>query len=175
MIEAPRLSQPVMHERSPRFGNTSLPKMSFCADIWQFLDHEVNAHLPERFRHGARLNLLNSSSSPSRTPDAKLNADIRAYMHAAEDIMRSASSPWLCQPEVPTSAEILLGGDEEVILTANKIDAAWKSKEKYLKAHYSLLREDAVSPLRDAVELFRRTPDMMENDNKVVSIYEKVI
>ena len=75
---------------------------------------------------------------------------------------------------MPTSAEILLPGNDEVILPANKIDGAWKSKDRYLKAHYSLLREDAVSPLRDAVDLFRRTPDMMENDSRVVSIYEKV-
>lgn len=88
--------------------------------------------------------------------------------------MKSSASRWLCQPEVPTSAEILLTEDSEIMLPANKIDEAWKNKDKYLKAHYNLLREDAVSPLRDAVELFRRTPEMMENDSTVVSIYEKV-
>jgi helicase required for RNAi-mediated heterochromatin assembly 1 len=88
--------------------------------------------------------------------------------------MKTSPSRWLCQPEVPTSAEVLIAGDDDVTLPANKIDGAWKSKDKYLKAHYSLLREDAVSPLRDAVEHFRRTPDMMENETKVVSIYEKV-
>ena len=75
---------------------------------------------------------------------------------------------------MPTSAEILLHANDEVMLPANRIDGPWKSKDKYLKAHYSLLREDAVSPLRDAVDQFRRSPEMTENDNKVVSIYERV-
>jgi helicase required for RNAi-mediated heterochromatin assembly 1 len=112
--------------------------------------------------------------SPSSTPNIKLNVGIRAYARAADDIMKASSSRWFCQPEVPTSAEVLLPGDGEVKIPANKIDGAWKSKDKYLKAHYNLLREDAVSPLRDAVELFRRTPEMMENESKVISIYEKV-
>ena len=88
--------------------------------------------------------------------------------------MKSSANRWLRQPEVPTSAEILLAGDDDVVLPANKIDGPWKSKDKYLKAHYNLLREDAVSPLRDAVEIFRQDPDMMESDSKIVSIYEKV-
>ena len=88
--------------------------------------------------------------------------------------MKSSANRWLRQPEVPTSAEILLAGDDDVVLPANKIDGPWKSKDKYLKAHYNLLREDAVSPLRDAVEIFRQDPDMMESDSKIVSIHEKV-
>jgi helicase required for RNAi-mediated heterochromatin assembly 1 len=117
---------------------------------------------------------MNPISSSPRAPDIKLNVGIRAYAHAADDIMKSSPSRWLCQPEVPTSAEILLAGDDDVVLPANKIDGPWKSKDKYLKAHYNLLREDAVSPLRDAVEIFRQNPDMMESDSKVVAIYEKV-
>jgi helicase required for RNAi-mediated heterochromatin assembly 1 len=117
---------------------------------------------------------MSPTSSSSRAPDIKLNVDIRAYARAADDITKSSSSRWLCQPEVPTSAEILPAGDDDVVLPANKIDGPWKSKDKYLKAHYNLLREDAVSPLRDAVETFRQNPDMMESDHKGVSIYEKV-
>jgi helicase required for RNAi-mediated heterochromatin assembly 1 len=138
------------------------------------IDQEINAHLPERFRGGARPTPMNPISSSPRAPDIKLNVGIRAYAHAADDIMKSSPSRWLCQPEVPTSAEILLAGDDDVVLPANKIDGPWKSKDKYLKAHYNLLREDAVSPLRDSVEIFRQNPDMMESDSKVVAIYEKV-
>ncbi|KAI9872611.1 MAG: hypothetical protein M1823_008128, partial [Watsoniomyces obsoletus] len=46
------------------------------------------------------------------------------------------------------------------------------AKDKYLKAHYELHREDAVSPLRDAVDKFRKDPDM--SDDKSLHIYEKV-
>jgi len=117
---------------------------------------------------------MSPTSSSSRAPDIKLNVDIRAYAHAADDIMKSSASRWLCQPEVPTSAEILPAGDDDVVLPANKIDGPWKSKDKYLKAHYNLLREDAVGPLRDAVDTFRQNPDMMESGHEGVSIYEKV-
>ena len=133
----------------------------------------MNAHLPERFRGSARPSFTTSSSTSNRPP-VKLNLGVRAYTKAAEDIIQSSSSRWLCQPEVPISAEILLHANDEVMLPANKIDGPWKNKDKYLKAHYSLLREDAVSPLRDAVDQFRRSPEMSENDNKVVSIYERV-
>jgi hypothetical protein len=168
------LSQPAMDEPLPCFGKTLSLNIRQVADIWQFIDQEINAHLPERFRGGARPRSTNQILSSLRAPANKLNVDIRAYARAADDIMALSSSGWLCQPEVPTSTEILLAGDDEVTLSANKVDGPWKNKDRYLKAHYNLLREDAVSPLRDAVEIFRRTPDMMENDNKVVSIYEKV-
>lgn len=135
----------------------------------------MNAHLPERFRGSARPNYPHSASSPtSTTPIAKVNLGIREYTRAADDIIKSSSSRWLRQPEFPSTAEILIAGNDDVKIPPNKIDGAWKSKDKYLKAHYNLLREDAVSPLRDAVDLFRQTPDMMENDNGVVWIYERV-
>lgn len=137
----------------------------------------MNTHLPERFRGNTRPGFPHSASSlSSHTPLAKVNLGIRAYARTADEIMKSASSRWLRQPEFPASAEILSAEEGYVSIPANKINGAWKNKEKYLKAHYNLLREDAVSPLRDAVEHFRQTPDMMENDNSgVVWIYEKVI
>ncbi|KAL4763795.1 putative DEAD box helicase involved in nonsense mediated decay [Aspergillus foveolatus] len=45
-------------------------------------------------------------------------------------------------------------------------------KDAYLKAHYELLREDAVAPLRDAVAIFRSDPDM--SDDIYLAVYEKV-
>jgi helicase required for RNAi-mediated heterochromatin assembly 1 len=117
---------------------------------------------------------MGPASLSSRASDIKLNVGIREYVRVADEAMKSPSSRWLSQPEIPTSAEILPAGDDDIAVPENKIDGPWKSKDRYLKAHYNLLREDAVSPLRDAVEIFRRNPDMMEGDSKVVSIYEKV-
>lgn len=134
----------------------------------------MNAHLPERFRGSVRSGSYEEVPlSPSQTLHAKVNNGIRAYADAADGIATRSVSGWLCQPEVPTRAEIILAGDGDVVLPANIIDGAWKSKTKYLKAHYSLLRDDAVSPLRDAVELFLQTPDMMESDHGSIGIYEK--
>ena len=89
-------------------------------------------------------------------------------------------SSWLCKCEIPTSTEINgdeehSGGGDEVEIPVNKIDGAWASKEEYLQAHYELLREDGVSPLRDAVDEVRMEPNLMERDSRENAfIYEKV-
>ncbi|KAL2822192.1 P-loop containing nucleoside triphosphate hydrolase protein [Aspergillus cavernicola] len=83
-----------------------------------------------------------------------------------------SSKPWTLKPELPTSDEILGAGEDFVDLRPNKLEGPWESKDAYLKAHYELLREDSVAPLRDAVAIVRNEPDM--EDRKNVSIYEKV-
>ncbi|KAF9891202.1 hypothetical protein FE257_004766 [Aspergillus nanangensis] len=98
------------------------------------------------------------------------NPSIRAYFqqHDFEN-----SEPWTLKPEIPSSEEILGTDSGDCLdLVPNNIDGPWSSKEIYLRAHYDLLREDAVCPLRDAVAYVRQSPHM--NDSKVVSIYEKV-
>lgn len=139
-----------------------------------FLDSEVNAHLPERFRRGAGPTSQQKSSSSSRGSEFVLNLEIRRYVQTAGAVVGEDSPPWLSQPEVPASGEVLVLNDDDVNIPPNKVNGPWRNKEKYLSSHYSLLREDAVAPLRDAVDEFRKNPDMMEGDSKVVRIYEKV-
>ena len=103
--------------------------------------------------------------------------------------MRAANEPvntgsWLARREIPTSAE-LLGknddeedgdkgdGDDELEVPVNVIQGPWPSKEDYLSAHYELLREDAVAPLRDAVAEVKAVPNMM--DSQGICIYENVM
>lgn len=137
---------------------------------------EMNTHISERLRGNGRPQDSQALTFSSKADEVKLNVDIREYFRLEDTVKRSASrksSQWLQQPEIPTGGEILLEDDEEVSLPPNKIDGPWKSKERYLKSHYTLLREDAVSPLRDAVDTFRQNPEMDE-DGRIVSIYEKV-
>lgn len=48
--------------------------------------------------------------------------------------------------------------------------------EEYLSAHYELLREDAVRPLREAVQQVRITPQAKEDAFQgSIGIYEKVV
>lgn len=82
--------------------------------------------------------------------------------------------------EIPSSLEIK-GEDEnatieeEIEIEVNRVHAAWKSKAKYLETHYRLLREDAVTPLRNAVAEVRENPHMTEKDSfEDAAIYEKV-
>lgn len=58
------------------------------------------------------------------------------------------------------------------MLPANKIDRAWSKPISYLKTHYTLLREDAVTPLREAVQKFRKDPQRMDDND--LRIYEQV-
>ena len=137
-------------------------------------DTELNAHLPERFRGAARPNNRVTSTTTSNVSDVKLNVDIRKYVQRAEAVADTSSTGWLSQTEVPASGEVLMLNDDDVDVRPNKVNGPWKTKERYLSTHYTLLREDAVAPLREAVDEFRKNPDMMEGDNKAVNIYVKV-
>ena len=88
--------------------------------------------------------------------------------------------PWLHDPDVPTTREIgtLVDAqvqDQEVAIYPNKIKGAWQSKEQYLEAHYGLMRLDAITPLRNAVDEVRLTPSLIEkNSQEHARIYENV-
>ncbi|THC96420.1 hypothetical protein EYZ11_004117 [Aspergillus tanneri] len=104
---------------------------------------------------------------------AFVNTDVMAYFTQPR---LEGHEPWLRKPEVPTPEEIMDTDCDEnseyIELIPNKIMGPWKSKEEYLKAHYELLREDAVAPLRDAVAYVKNDPQM--SDSQSVAIYEKV-
>ncbi|KKA19844.1 hypothetical protein T310_6168 [Rasamsonia emersonii CBS 393.64] len=102
------------------------------------------------------------------------NKDIRKYVLESYS---AADEGWTSKPEIPASDEVMgMSGDaedEDVIpLMPNQIAGPWPSREAYLSAHYELLREESLAPLRDAVAYVRENPLMM--DSKEVCIYEKV-
>lgn len=134
----------------------------------------MNETLPERFR-GRRRD--NARSIPNLFEEngfeLELNLDIRRYVQAQDKIQSTSNrDSWLQLSELPTSEEVASPNSDTVELAPNKIRGPWKSTEKYFKAHYELLREDAVSPLRDAVDTFRKDPEM--SDDKQLCVYEKV-
>jgi hypothetical protein len=131
-----------------------------------------NSNLPERFRSNFRSSSTPSDTMPSNGYRTKLNLGIRQYAEAQEKITTNNPGQWQSLPEIPTSKEIALTDMEDVTVGANKIRGKWKSKDKYLQAHYELLREDSISPIRDAVDAVRKSPGML--DNPVAAIYEKV-
>ncbi|EER27806.1 hypothetical protein CPC735_031420 [Coccidioides posadasii C735 delta SOWgp] len=108
-------------------------------------------------------------------PSVPLNRSIGEYVKAASHVVEVGS--WTGKTEVPSSGEILgidadINPGDAVFLLPNQINGPWHSREMYLKAHYELLREDAVAPLRDAVAYVRQDPRMQ--DTLDICIYEKV-
>lgn len=53
-------------------------------------------------------------------------------------------------------------------LPHNIIDGPWPSKQEYVSAHYQILREDAVAPLRNAVGFYKMAPTMMEDEGTCI-------
>ncbi|KAJ5836884.1 hypothetical protein N7447_002910 [Penicillium robsamsonii] len=101
------------------------------------------------------------------------NQDIRGYYDPDLPIY-GPWKLWQTKPEFPSPEEIL-GTDvpgDVVALAPNCISGPWVSKERYLEAHYSLIREDSVAPLRNAVGRVRADPFM--RDTPGISIYEKI-
>lgn len=99
---------------------------------------------------------------------------------------------WRNLPEIPTEAEIMPEDDEDAEqriqeenwddyqndpiydpkLPKNIIDGPWPSKKEYISAHYQILREDVVAPLRESVKYFRQHRHM--NDDNDTCIYTHV-
>ncbi|PGH16781.1 hypothetical protein AJ80_05096 [Polytolypa hystricis UAMH7299] len=87
---------------------------------------------------------------PAASADT-ISKAIRNYVEASR--VPGPDNSWQGRPEIPTADEILATEDDsnDIEIPANLIRGPWPSSEVYLKAHYELLREDAVAPLRDAV------------------------
>ncbi|KAI9882561.1 MAG: hypothetical protein M1823_005696 [Watsoniomyces obsoletus] len=78
---------------------------------------------------------------------------------------------WLLRPELPESSEVW-NADSNRTPHVNCIKGPWSTKEDYLRAHYELLREDALSGLRDALREVKMRPEMGDSDN--THIYDQV-
>lgn len=137
----------------------------------------MNEHLTERFGHGSAIRRPNVSSPNTARPTMTTNLSIRKYVKIFDQPVDS--SDWTTFREVPSSCEIFDEGrtehTEAVEVHENIVVGPYSSKEDYLERQYSLLREDAVAPLRDVVSEVQAYPRMMEgeSDNSAY-IYEKV-
>lgn len=139
---------------------------------------ELNAHLSERFsrERSAFRTDATATDAAAVSRGARLNTRIREYF--APQPQQEDEPRWRLCPEVPSSFELLDlpedEGDTEVTLPVNNIKGAWPSKSEYLKAHYELLREDAVRPLREAILQVKVKPTAAEADHSgSIGIYEK--
>ncbi|KAF2438516.1 P-loop containing nucleoside triphosphate hydrolase protein [Karstenula rhodostoma CBS 690.94] len=149
----------------------------------------MNPHLTERFRAGQphhEDDYPDLDIAPLARP-SRINGDIWKYCQDANKPVANAGS-WVNKPEIPTISELLPDSSigftvgEQIIdfneeLRQNKVEGNYESKEEYLGTHYDLLREDAVRPLRQAVEEVRKDPWRDESDyppSSGIGIYEPV-
>ena len=113
---------------------------------------------------------------PSVISNAKCAREIDEYVK----FRLESEHAWTSKPEIPSSAEIAFDEDEEedenaVTIPCNKLVDPWLSREEYLEAQYRLLREDAVSPLRDVVSEIKEEPYIEEKHSQEnAAIYERV-
>lgn len=136
----------------------------------------MNEDLNERFGRGSALRQNDIEPSPTK-PSMVVNQSIRKYVKKLDDLTNL--SDWKALPEIPSPEEIFDSGrqhhDEVVEVLENIVLGPYDSKEDYLERHHSLLREDAVAPLRDAVSDVQANPHLMEADTSHGAfIYEKV-
>jgi helicase required for RNAi-mediated heterochromatin assembly 1 len=143
-------------------------------------DDQVNAHLAERF---GRASFHDNSSIPhdsiASSGPTRDNNGIREYFQLAKKPV--TAGPWINKPETPGPLEILPSETPDLFspnedLRPHRATGAYESKEEYLATKYELLREDAIRPLREAVQEVRKSPykDESEYDNKSIGIYEPV-
>jgi len=134
---------------------------------------EMNAHLTERFRGKVKRNVIARDVAASNANRILVNPGVAKYVRLQESICeRAESDSWLAMPEIPLSSEICLPEGTSIVLPRNSIHEPWSKSERYLRSHYRLLREDAVTPLREAVDRFRKDPQRM--DDNETRIYEQV-
>ena len=137
----------------------------------------MNTHLSERLgRRGRLVDPERTSELPSR-PASLLNTSIRKYVVAEES--RNDISHWSTLPEFPATYEIFDEGrqnhEKDVEIDENIVVGPYPSKDDYLSRHYALLREDAISPLRDVVSEIQFRPNIMEEASENDAyVYEKV-
>ena len=137
----------------------------------------MNEHLTERFGHGSAIREPTISSSFTARPTMTTNLSIRKYVKIFDQPVDC--SDWTTFREIPSSHEIFDQGrtehTEAVEVHENIVVGPYSSKSDYLERQYSLLREDAVAPLRDVVSEVQAYPRMMESESdNSAYVYEKV-
>ena len=131
-------------------------------------DGELNASLTERFR-----------SMP-------FNASRNVSVPHDDIPMSVTGGAWLHMPEIPNPSEVLCEkseskNDEALIevderIRPHKPKGAYDDNEDYLRTKYELLREDAVRPLREAIDEVRTDPFKNEAEyrNQSIGVYDPV-
>ncbi|EPY51210.1 helicase Required for RNAi-mediated heterochromatin assembly Hrr1 [Schizosaccharomyces cryophilus OY26] len=107
--------------------------------------------------------------------DSKVNAD--AYQHKVPHRPNSMGkeeqgSHWRSLPSIPTFEEL---SSASVDLPENDVFGRYKDFDHYLSVHYTLLREDAISPLRESVLRYKKDPTSISSPSFAVYDHVRVV
>jgi helicase required for RNAi-mediated heterochromatin assembly 1 len=127
----------------------------------------------------------------TRQEKTEVREILRRHIYKTYEVNAFAEE-WRNLPEVPSSSEIAppsKGPLEEADkkhehpeswndyqqeplydenLPHNIIKGPWPSKEAYIGAHYQILREDAIAPLRRSVADVKKNPGMQEDGDTCI-------
>lgn len=114
---------------------------------------------------------------------------IERYLKDQLDRQEDAN-PWLTAPEIPSSRELMdldeawtqTNEEGQVVIGGNTLKGPWvgtkdfSAKEHYLQCHWTMLREEAIQPLRTAISWMKAFPGASEDTNNggSIGIYSKV-
>lgn len=124
-------------------------------------------------------------------PDPKFATIIKEHVLKIYGAGDPTTERWRSLPEIPDSSEILgtskidgskLASDElygaspaspetRPDLPINLVDRPWTDSASYIAAHYQLLREDAVYPLRKAVAEVKADPFMKDTLSTAIYLH----
>lgn len=150
-------------------------------------EEELNSNLAERFSKEA----LKTYPRPEAAQGGQKRLINQFHSNIAQryfqDVtVKDKTNTWLDAPEVPTSNELMdkdeawtriaEDGSNTVVMPGNRLNGPWPSKDEYLEAHYSMLREEAVQPLRQAISWTKAFPTALEDTapGGGIGIYTKV-
>lgn len=165
-----------------RSGRQTVARPILTATTSAEHDIEINADLPERISSARQL-----QAHPR--PDSGYGGQVQFRSNLCEQYLRAllnkeVTNTWLDAPEIPTANELMdrneawtkVGDHGNVVMTGNQLIGPWPDRSAYLEAHYGMLREEAVKPLREAISWVRAYPGMPEDVSAGggIGIYTKV-
>lgn len=155
---------------------TTPPQHHHPLTVLIFID--MNTNISEKLSRSGNRNRNREANDQQPTGGVRQrgNPKIWNYFRESKEFGQGfPSEDWLSIPEVPTADEVLECAGNS-ITQGNQLQGAWASQNTYLSAHYELFREEAVRPLREAVNFMKRHPTYQElgQQSHNIGVYDGV-
>ncbi|EPX73565.1 helicase Required for RNAi-mediated heterochromatin assembly Hrr1 [Schizosaccharomyces octosporus yFS286] len=129
---------------------------NYAVDEWD--DDMNNYNITPNRNAPASPEALKSKATPSKK-------QVRMRERLADADENDTENNWRSLPDIPTFQELV---SASVNLPKNIIFGGYNDFEQYISVHYKLLREDAISPLRESVLSYKKDPTRISSSAFVV-------